>query len=181
MQDYSYIYLFHIFCIGPFLIYVGYNKNNIPEYIYNIFIVAGILVIIYHSYLLYWYRKTKENYDNNVNILGTSLVPCGSNTKVTGFYRDGQCITGPADKGTHIVCAVVDDNFLQFTKSKGNDLITPRNNFPGLVAGDQWCLCILRWIEAYKAGKAPKIIPESTNSKVSEYISTDILLKYAMN
>ena len=86
------------------------------------------------------------------NILGTALVPCCPTGKVTGFYRDGNCVTGPTDKGTHVVCGIMDDDFLEFTNSKGNDLITPigtkPGSFPGLVAGDKWCLCILRWLEA---------------------------------
>jgi uncharacterized protein (DUF2237 family) len=85
----------------------------------------------------------------------------------------------PTDEGKHIVCAIMDDDFLQYTKSQGNDLITPYPpSFPGLVAGDKWCVCILRWIQAYKAGKAPKLIPESTNEIALKYISKDILLKY---
>jgi uncharacterized protein (DUF2237 family) len=117
------------------------------------------------------------------NILGTNLQPCSFGTdKVTGFYRDGTCSTGSDDIGTHIVCAVVDDDFLQFTKSKGNDLITPRlPSFPGLVSGDKWCLCIRRWIQAYEANKAPKIIPECTNELALKYISKDILMKFAVS
>ena len=91
------------------------------------------------------------------------------------------CSTGSDDAGTHIVCAVVDDNFLEFTKSKGNNLISPRlPSFPGLVAGDKWCLCILRWMEAYKAGKAPKIVPESTNELALKYTTKDILMQFAV-
>jgi len=115
------------------------------------------------------------------NILGTPLVPCCPTGKVTGFYRDGNCVTGPTDTGTHVVCAIVDDEFLQFTKSKGNDLITPiPGRFPGLVSGDKWCLCILRWLEAYNAGKAPKIIAESTNSIALKYTTKDILMKFIL-
>ncbi len=80
----------------------------------------------------------------------------------------------------HIVCAIVDDKFLQFTKSKGNDLITSNSNFPGLKSGDTWCLCISRWIEAYEAGVAPKIIPESTHEIAGKYIDVKILLQYAV-
>jgi len=98
---------------------------------------------------------------------------------VCAFALHGNCVTGPTDTGKHIVCAIVDDEFLQFTKSKGNDLITPiPGRFPGLVAGDKWCLCILRWLEAYKAGKAPKIIAESTNNIALKYTTFDILKKY---
>ena len=88
------------------------------------------------------------------------------------------CSSNAADIGTHIICAIVDGHFLEFTKSKGNDLITPSGTFPGLVAGDKWCLCILRWIEAHKAGKAPKIIPESTDELAFKYVSKNILIKY---
>ena len=114
------------------------------------------------------------------NILGTDLIPCcnGDTGKITGFNRDGMCSSNAADTGTHIICAIVDDDFLEFTKTKGNDLITPSSTFPGLVAGDKWCLCILRWIEAHKAGKAPKIIPESTNELALKYVSKNILMKY---
>jgi uncharacterized protein (DUF2237 family) len=126
-------------------------------------------------------KKIKDDSSTNKkNILGTLLVPCCATGKVTGFYRDGICSTGPTDSGTHIVCAIVDNDFLKFTKSKGNDLITPTPYFPGLVSGDKWCLCILRWIEAYNAGKAPKIIAESTNKIAEEYIDVNILLKYAL-
>ena len=127
--------------------------------------------------------KSYSSLEKNVNILGTELVQCPYlNKKVTGYYRNGMCSTGSTDVGTHIVCAIVNDDFLQFTKSKGNDLITPHPpSFPGLVAGDVWCLCILRWIEAYKAGKAPKIIAESTNKIAEKYIDKDILLKYSIN
>jgi len=115
------------------------------------------------------------------NILGTEMVPCCLTPgKITGFYRDGMCSSGADDVGTHVVCAIVDDEFLKFTKSKGNDLITPfPPSFPGLVAGDKWCLCILRWLEAYKAGKAPKIIPEATNELALGYTTKDILMKYS--
>jgi uncharacterized protein (DUF2237 family) len=145
----------------------------------NYILVILILILI----VLLLNNSNIESYQNtNKNLLGTDLIPCSnSNEKTTGYFRDGNCLTGPTDTGTHIVCAVVDDEFLKFTKCKGNDLITPSSNFPGLVAGDKWCLCILRWIQAYKAGKAPKIIPESTFEKAGQYISKDILLKYAVS
>ena len=135
-----------------------------------------LLLIIYICYRRF-FKETMQNSD--LNILGTPLTPCCPTGKVTGFYRDGNCVTGPTDTGTHIVCAIVDDEFLQFTKSKGNDLITPiPGMFPGLVAGDKWCLCISRWLQAYKAGKAPKIVPESTNNIALKYTTLDILKKY---
>jgi uncharacterized protein (DUF2237 family) len=123
-----------------------------------------------------------ENFQlQHKNILGGDLTPCSTPLeKTTGYYRDGYCSTGPTDTGTHVVCARVDDTFLEFTKSKGNDLITPRDSFPGLVAGDKWCLCALRWREAHNAGKAPKIFPESTSYAVSQYVANDIIMKYSV-
>jgi uncharacterized protein (DUF2237 family) len=110
------------------------------------------------------------------------MKPCCLKGKITGFYRDGYCSTGPTDYGTHVVCAIVDNNFLELTKSRGNDLMTPHPpSFPGLVTGDKWCLCALRWLEAHKAGKAPKIVAESTNIHALDYISKDILIKYAID
>jgi len=112
------------------------------------------------------------------NILGTRMIPCCKKPgKVTGFFRDGNCSTGSTDVGTHVVCAVMDNTFLRFTKSKGNNLTTPNPpSFPGLVAGDKWCVCALRWLEAYENGKAPKILPESTNIAALKYIPKDTLL-----
>jgi len=115
------------------------------------------------------------------NIVGSDLTPCSRGSeKTTGYYRDGYCSTGPTDSGTHVVCARVDDAFLAFTQSKGNDLITPRGSFPGLVAGDKWCLCALRWKEAHNEGKAPKLFPESTSDAVLQYVDKDTLMKYVV-
>jgi uncharacterized protein (DUF2237 family) len=116
------------------------------------------------------------------NILGTTLVSCSkSSDKITGFYRNGYCSTGSADSGSHVVCAIVDNRFLKFTKSRGNDLSAPNPpSFPGLEEGDKWCLCALRWLEAYKAGKAPRIVAESTHENALRYIPKDILLKYSI-
>ena len=124
----------------------------------------------------------KENFEvEHKNIHGTTLKPCSTGSeKTTGYYRNGYCSTGPTDTGTHVVCARVDDTFLGFTKSKGNDLTTPRDSFPGLVAGDKWCLCALRWKEAHEAGKAPKIFPESTSDAVTQYVSKDTLMNYSL-
>ena len=124
---------------------------------------------------------TKENFKgDDKNILGTKLTPCSnSSEKPTGFFRNGYCSTDSSDHGTHVVCAIVDDSFLEFTKSKGNDLSTPRlPGFKGLVSGDRWCVCALRWLEAYKAGKAPKIIAESTNELVTKHVPKDTLLSF---
>ena len=104
------------------------------------------------------------------NVLGTSLKKCCDNPK-TGFYRNGFCHTGAEDRGTHIACATVTKEFLEFSRLKGNDLITPRPHwqFPGLKPGDKWCLCALRWLEAKKAGVAPPLDLEATHEKMLEY------------
>jgi len=125
---------------------------------------------------------TKENdamEENPRNILGTELQSCCFEPK-TGFYRDGFCKTGEEDYGTHVVCAIMTDEFLKYTKTKGNDLSTPRPEwqFPGLKAGDKWCLCILRWLEAEKAGKAPQVVLEATHEKALEYTDFELLLEY---
>lgn len=100
---------------------------------------------------------------------------------MTGYFRDGLCRTEIGDTGTHTVCAVMTEDFLKFSASKGNDLITPLPyyQFPGLKVGDKWCLCVTRWIQAEKAGKAPKLILEATHEKTLEYTSLNLLVKYA--
>lgn len=112
------------------------------------------------------------------NVLGTELKPCCTDP-MTGYYRDGVCNTGPTDNGRHVVCAEMTQEFLDFTKARGNDLCTPlpQYNFPGLKAGDRWCLCAVRWKEAYDAGKAPKVILESTHLKALDYLSIEALRK----
>jgi uncharacterized protein (DUF2237 family) len=104
------------------------------------------------------------------NVLGTTLKKCCDSPK-TGFYRDGNCHTGPQDHGTHVACATVTKEFLEFTKSRGNDLMTarPEWDFPGLKPGDKWCLCALRWLEAKRAGVAPSIDLGATHEKMLEY------------
>ena len=118
--------------------------------------------------------------DITLNVLGQPLVPC-SFDPLTGFLRDGCCKTDEEDAGSHLVCAIVTNDFLRFSLKRGNDLITPRPEyqFPGLIAGDQWCLCINRWIEALEANCAPLIKLESTNIKALEIISLELLQKYA--
>ncbi len=113
------------------------------------------------------------------NVLGTPLQSCCTDP-MTGFYRDGFCKTGEQDVGTHVVCAIMTDDFLEHTKAKGNDLSTPRPEwqFPGLKAGDSWCLCISRWIEAEKAGKAPQVVLEATHEKALAYTDFETLLEY---
>ena len=110
------------------------------------------------------------------NVLGTSLEVCGTKP-MTGFFRDGCCNTGAGDVGTHPVCAIVDDTFLEFSARMGNDLITPRPEygFEGLKSGDHWCLCALRWEEARLAGCAPRVKITSTNIKTLEYVQLEHL------
>ncbi len=105
------------------------------------------------------------------NILGTNLEVCSLNP-ITGFTRRGCCETGPEDLGQHTVCAEVTDEFLQFSKLQGNDLMTPRPefNFTGLKPGDRWCLCASRWLEALEEGIAPPVILEATHEKALEII-----------
>ena len=116
---------------------------------------------------------------NQLNVFGKELELCCS-SPITGAYRDGYCNTGINDIGTHTVCAIVTDKFLEFSKSKGNDLTTanPYYNFEGLKEGDKWCLCVSRWIEAYEAGCAPNLILEATNIKTLDYVSFEDLLEY---
>jgi uncharacterized protein (DUF2237 family) len=115
-----------------------------------------------------------------LNVFGEPLIPC-SFDPLTGFFRDGCCKTNEEDVGSHLVCAIVTDAFLQFSLQNGNDLITPRPEyrFPGLLAGDQWCLCINRWIEALNAYCAPYIKLESTHIKALETVPMNILNEYA--
>ena len=114
------------------------------------------------------------------NVLGGELIPC-SIDPVTGFYRNGCCETGPHDMGLHTVCAVMTDAFLAFSKSMGNDLSTPHPEyeFPGLQAGDRWCLCAPRWKEALDAGMAPKVVLESTHEETLAIVPLGVLKDYA--
>eukprot|EP00744_Colponema_vietnamica_P009975 GILI01014138.1.p1 GENE.GILI01014138.1~~GILI01014138.1.p1 ORF type:complete len:153 (+),score=30.01 GILI01014138.1:87-545(+) len=116
------------------------------------------------------------------NVLGSELQSCCT-SPLTGYYRDGFCSTGPTDHGRHTVCAQVTDAFLQFSRSKGNDLITPKPqyNFPGLKHGDKWCLCVGRWREAYEAGVAPPVVLEATNQKALEVVTLDMLKEHAVS
>jgi uncharacterized protein (DUF2237 family) len=115
------------------------------------------------------------------NVLGTDLQPC-CYQPLTGFYRDGFCRTGPDDHGLHTVCAVMSDEFLQFSKARGNDLTTPvpEYQFPGLKAGDSWCLCVSRWAEALQAGVAPKVVLEATHVHALEFVDLDDLQRHAV-
>ena len=116
---------------------------------------------------------------SKLNLYNKKLETCSTNP-LTGAYRNGCCETGPNDIGTHTVCAIMTDEFLEFSKKMGNDLTIdyPQYNFKGLKEGDKWCLCVSRWIEAHKAGCAPKIFLEATNLKTLDYVSFETLLEY---
>ena len=110
------------------------------------------------------------------NVLGTDLQIASKNP-LTGFYRTGFCSTDEKDRGVHVVAAVVTDEFLNYSLSRGNDLISPypASGFPGLKAGNIWCLCAMRWKEALDAGVAPPVILEATNIKALQYITLEDL------
>lgn len=115
------------------------------------------------------------------NIAGTPLQVCCTDL-MTGYFRDGFCNTDATDRGTHVVCAQVTEEFLSFTQSRGNDLSTPRPEygFPGLKPGDKWCLCASRWLEAYNNGVAPKVDVAATHEKALEFIPREALEEYAV-
>lgn len=116
------------------------------------------------------------------NVLGGRLEICCT-APMTGFYRDGVCKTGPQDVGTHVICGRMTEDFLTFTKSRGNDLITPapQFDFPGLKPGDKWCLCANRWREALMAGKAPPVILAATHEAALRYVSLEDLRRHALD
>tara|TARA_B100001063_G_scaffold194235_1_gene185734 strand:- start:2 stop:403 length:402 start_codon:yes stop_codon:yes gene_type:complete len=123
--------------------------------------------------------KGSSHKAGQLNVFGNDLELCCLKP-VTGAYRDGFCNTGNNDIGTHTVCAIVTDEFLLFSKKRGNDLTIdiPTYNFKGLKAGDKWCLCALRWVEAYNNGCAPKLLLESTNIRTLDFVSLEKLLEY---
>ena len=118
----------------------------------------------------------------SLNVYGEPLKPC-STDPMTGFFRDGCCNTSPEDMGIHTVCVQLTDEFLQFSKQQGNDLSTPNPqfDFPGLQAGDCWCLCATRWLQAYKTGKAPKVYTRSTHFRTMEVVDIKILKAHALD
>jgi uncharacterized protein (DUF2237 family) len=115
-----------------------------------------------------------------VNVYGEPLIPC-STDPMTGWFRNGCCETDGSDTGVHTVCAVMTAEFLEFSKSVGNDLSTPmpQYGFPGLQPGDQWCLCAARWQEAFEAGKAPKVRLAATHAFTLEFVSLADLERFA--
>jgi uncharacterized protein len=114
--------------------------------------------------------------DPDLNVVGGELLPC-STEPLTGFFRDACCATGPEDVGSHTVCAVMTDVFLEFSRQAGNDLSTPRPEwgFPGLEPGDRWCVCASRWLEAHDAGCAPPVVLGATHARALEVVSIELL------
>lgn len=114
------------------------------------------------------------------NVLGGPLELCCTSPK-TGYYRDGFCHTGPTDMGVHTVCAIVTDDFLNYSRDQGNDLITPRPQyqFPGLKNGDRWCLCVSRWKEAFEAGVAPSVVLAATHEHALQIVNIEQLRIHA--
>lgn len=121
-----------------------------------------------------------DTFFESVNVLGEPLESCSDEPK-TGFFRDGCCNTSTQDVGSHTVCAQVTAEFLAFSKSKGNDLSTPRPEFgfAGLRPGDRWCLCAARWAEALEAGAAPRVYLLGTHQRALEIVSLEDLRAHA--
>ncbi len=137
-----------------------------------------ILISIVIQFLSYSHMSFSHKMPEHKNVLNGKLEIC-STDPLTGWFRSGKCESDSADQGTHTVCAVMNDDFLKFTKSKGNDLSTPskKYSFPGLKSGDQWCLCALRYLQALDDGHAPKVILKSTNQAtipIFEYFGKSI-------
>jgi uncharacterized protein len=120
--------------------------------------------------------------DEARNVLGEPLAVC-SLAPMTGFFRTGCCETGPDDRGVHVVCAQVTAEFLEFTRSRGNDLSSPapEYGFPGLRPGDRWCLCAGRWQEALAVGMAPRVVLTATHERALELVSLDDLKRHAID
>ena len=116
------------------------------------------------------------------NVLGEPLQPC-SEDPLTGFFRTGYCVTGPDDVGRHIICCEMTAEFLAFSKSRGNDLSTPRPEmaFPGLKPGNRWCLVAPRWVEALQAGIAPRVVLLATHEAALRYTDLKTLKAYALD
>ena len=120
--------------------------------------------------------------EDQLNIFNEPLEAC-SFDPVTGFFRSGCCETSEQDTGSHTVCAIMTEEFLKFSKSKGNDLSTPVQafDFPGLNSGDRWCLCAARWLEAYEAGSAPSIIARATHRRALEIIPMEAMKEFSLD
>jgi uncharacterized protein (DUF2237 family) len=120
--------------------------------------------------------------DEPVNVFGEALESC-SERPLTGFFRDGCCNTSDQDVGSHTVCVEVTRDFLEFSRFRGNDLSTPvpEFEFPGLKAGDRWCLCASRWLEAHEAGMAPRVVLKSTHERALEIVPLKVLRTFAID
>ena len=123
-----------------------------------------------------------EEFTQEKNVLGGALRAC-SFDPLTGFFRDGCCATRGEEGVAHLVCVRVTADFLEFSKARGNDLSTPRPEmrFRGLKPGDRWCLHVMRWVEAWEAGKAPRVVLEATNEKVLKYAPLAALKRHALD
>lgn len=150
-----------IFCFSMFYVGCAQKNNSIKE---NCVIVSNKD------------SKVKKMETTQKNVLGTDLQ-LASKDPITGFFRTGFCATDTNDRGVHVVAAIVTDAFLKYSLSKGNDLISayPASGFPGLKAGNVWCLCAIRWKEALEAGVAPPVILEATNIKALDYVTLEEL------
>jgi uncharacterized protein (DUF2237 family) len=117
-----------------------------------------------------------------LNVFGEPLAPCSSDP-LTGFYRNGSCFAGPDREARHLICVEMTAEFLAFSKAAGNDLSTPRPDlaFPGLKPGDRWCLLAPRWVEAFKAGAAPRIALLSTHQAALDYADLATLKPFALD
>jgi uncharacterized protein (DUF2237 family) len=124
----------------------------------------------------------REDISKERNVLGGPLRAC-SYSPVTGYFRDGCCATHGEEGVAHLVCVRVTADFLQFSTERGNDLVTPRPElrFRGLKPGDRWCLHVLRWIEAWEAGKAPQVVLEATHERVLKFAPLSALKRYALD
>ncbi len=120
--------------------------------------------------------------DDTINVLGEPLVPCGEDP-VTGFFRDGYCNTCDDDTGSHTVCIEASQEFLEFSRFRGNDLSTPapKHGFPGLKPGDTWCVCAARWLEAHQHGRAPRVYVTRTHQRALEIVPMELLREYAVD
>lgn len=151
-----------------------------------IFDLAGYLKSpLEHESSLHYVTPMKESELRTAearNVLGGSLGVCCL-APITGFYRTGTCLTGPEDTGQHTVCAQMSEEFLAFSKMRGNDLSTPQPGFgfPGLQPGDCWCLCVLRWKEALAVNMAPPVMLAATHEAALKYVTLEELIQHALD
>ncbi|GAB5414283.1 MAG: DUF2237 domain-containing protein [Congregibacter sp.] len=120
--------------------------------------------------------------DESINVFGEALEPC-SESPMTGFFRDGCCNTHKQDVGSHTVCAEMTAEFLEYSRARGNDLMTPvpQFGFPGLKPGDRWCLCASRWLQAHEGNSAPRVYLRRTHRRALELVPMEVLRQYALD